>query len=84
MMTEPDSMSSPPEHPIAELDELLYDSFVVRLWHHRGRAAFSRAEVRHVQTCEISTTTDVELDWMTRAVSRFLDEGQSSERHSGE
>jgi hypothetical protein len=83
-MTEPDSMSMSPDHPIVELDELLYDSFVVRLWHHRGRAAFSRAEVRHVQTGKASTKTDVDLDWMHRAISRFLDEDQSRERHSGD
>ena len=67
--------STSPKANQSNLDpgDLLYDSFLIRIWHHRGRVAFSRAEVRHVQTGKASTTTDVEPGWIGRTILPFLE-----------
>jgi hypothetical protein len=79
-MFSPESTPTPMFGP----DEPIYDSFVIRLWHLRQGATIHRAEVRHVQTGETSASTEVDLDWICRAVCRLLGESQSRVRQSGE
>jgi hypothetical protein len=78
-MTHQDGAPYSSNHPDGDPGELHYDSFVIRIWHHRGNARFTRAEVRHVQPGQASTATDVGLDWVASAISGFLDGGQPHE-----
>jgi len=71
--------TSPPEPASNDHDELFYDSFVIRLWHHRGQTAFSRAEVRHVQTDQSSTDSHVRPGWILQAIVQALDRDQATE-----
>ncbi|CAN5427348.1 hypothetical protein BH09CHL1_BH09CHL1_23810 [soil metagenome] len=56
-----------------------YDSFVVRVWRHPGKARLIRADVRHVQSGASESAIDCDAGWIRDVLEERLTEFGSIE-----